>query len=94
MLESDWLTKVLRCAFIIRETLGERSSRQLLTALQSVSFQQMISVFQINTVNNRIKTTDYSHLFFYVLLYTESTSLDTHGNYALMLLELLVRFYQ
>jgi hypothetical protein len=34
MLESDWLTNVLRCAIIFRETHGERSSRQFLTALQ------------------------------------------------------------
>ncbi len=33
MLESDWLTNVLRCAIIFRETHSERSSRQLLTAL-------------------------------------------------------------
>ncbi len=33
MLESDWLTNILRCAIIFRETHGERSSRQLLTAL-------------------------------------------------------------
>ncbi len=33
MLESDWLTNVLRCAIIFRETHGERSSRQFLTAL-------------------------------------------------------------
>ncbi len=33
MLESDWLTNVLRCAIIFRERHGERSSRQLLTAL-------------------------------------------------------------
>ncbi len=33
MLESDWLTNVLRCAIIFRETHGECSSRQVLTAL-------------------------------------------------------------
>ncbi len=33
MLESDWLTNVLRCAVIFRETYGEGSSRQLLIAL-------------------------------------------------------------
>ncbi len=33
MLESDWLTNVLRCAIIFREKHGERSSRQVLTAL-------------------------------------------------------------
>ncbi len=33
MLESDWLTNILRCAIISRETHSERSSRQLLTAL-------------------------------------------------------------
>ncbi len=34
MLESDWLTNVLRFAIIFRETHVERSSRQLSTALQ------------------------------------------------------------
>ncbi len=29
MLESDWLTNVLKCAIIFRETHGERSSKQL-----------------------------------------------------------------
>ncbi len=29
MLEFDWLTNVLRCVIIFRETHGERSSRQL-----------------------------------------------------------------
>ncbi len=33
MLESDWLTTVLRCEIIFRETNGERSSRQLLSVL-------------------------------------------------------------
>ncbi len=33
MLESDWLTNVLRCAIIFREMHDERSSRQLLTVL-------------------------------------------------------------
>ncbi len=33
MLESDWLSNVLRCAIVLRETHGERSSRQLLAAL-------------------------------------------------------------
>ncbi len=33
MLESDWLTNVLKCAIIVREAHGERSSRQLLTTL-------------------------------------------------------------
>ncbi len=33
MLESDWLMGILRCAIIFRETHGECSSRQLLTAL-------------------------------------------------------------
>ncbi len=33
MLESDWLMNVLRCAIIFRETHGERSLRQVLTAL-------------------------------------------------------------
>ncbi len=31
MLESDWLTNVLRCAIIFRETHGERSSRHRIT---------------------------------------------------------------
>ncbi len=33
MLESDWLTNILRSAIIFRETHGEHSSRQVLTAL-------------------------------------------------------------
>ncbi len=33
MLESDWLTTVLRCEIIFRETNGERSSRPLLSVL-------------------------------------------------------------
>ncbi len=46
MLESDWLTNVLRCAILFREThLGERSSRQLSWPhYSSVSLRQMISV--------------------------------------------------
>ncbi len=31
MLESDWLTNVLRCAIIFREAHGERSSRHRIT---------------------------------------------------------------
>ncbi len=31
MLESDWLTNVLRCVIIFRETHGERSSRHRIT---------------------------------------------------------------
>ncbi len=31
MLESDWLTNVLRCVIIFRETHGERSSRHCIT---------------------------------------------------------------
>ncbi len=46
MLESDWLTNVLRCAILFREThLGERSSRQLSwPRYSSISLRQMISV--------------------------------------------------
>ncbi len=45
MLESDWLTNVLRCAIISREMHGERSSRQLSWPhYSSVSLRQMISV--------------------------------------------------
>ncbi len=45
MLESDWLTNVLRCAIIFRETHGERSSRQLSRPhYSSVSLRQMISL--------------------------------------------------
>ncbi len=45
MLESDWLTNVLRCAIIFRETHGESSSRQLSWPhYSSVSLRQMISV--------------------------------------------------
>ncbi len=45
MLESDWLTNVLRCTIIFRETHGERSSRQLSRPhYSSVSLRQMISL--------------------------------------------------
>ncbi len=45
MLESDWLTNVLRCAIIFRETQGERNSRQLSWPhYSSVSLHQIISV--------------------------------------------------
>ncbi len=47
MLESDWLTKVLRRAIIFRETHGERSSRQLSWPhYSSVSLRQMICYFK------------------------------------------------
>ncbi len=72
MLESDWLTNVLRCAIIFRETHGERRPHY-----SSVSLRQMISVISkglttakqpkptttlakyINIVSNGIKTTDH-----------------------------------
>ncbi len=45
MLESDWLTNVLRCAIIVRETQGERSSKQLSWPhYSSISLRQMIYV--------------------------------------------------
>ncbi len=45
MLESDWLTNVLRCIIIFRETHGERSSRQLSWLhYMTISLRQMISV--------------------------------------------------
>ncbi len=45
ILESDWLTNVLRCAIIFRETHDERSSRQLSWPhYSSVSLCQVISV--------------------------------------------------
>ncbi len=63
MLESDWLTNALRCAIIFRETHGERSSRQLLTALHHVCitspndlsyFKGPYSLKQQNNNNNNI----------------------------------------
>jgi len=70
MLESDWLTNVLRCAIIFRETHGKRSSRQL--SWPHYSFVSLMIYFkgltsekwskptttlakQINTVNKSIK---------------------------------------
>ncbi len=45
MLESDWLTNVLRCVIIFRETHGERSSRQLSWLhYMTISLRQTISV--------------------------------------------------
>ncbi len=45
MLESDWLTNVLRCAIIFRETHSKRSSRQLSRPhYSSVSLRQIIYV--------------------------------------------------
>ncbi len=45
MLESDWLTNILRCAIIFREMQDECSSRQLSWPhCSSVSLHQMISV--------------------------------------------------
>ncbi len=45
MLESDWLTNVLRCSAIFRETYGERSSRQLSWPhYMTISLWKMISV--------------------------------------------------
>ncbi len=76
MLESDWLTNVLRCAIIFRETHGERRPHY-----SSVSLRQMISVISkglttakqpkptttlakyINIVSNGIKTTDHFNVF-------------------------------
>ncbi len=76
MLESDWLTNVLRCAIIFRETHGERSSRQLSTALQfritspngfkrsynsnTTKTNKTLAKY-INIVSNGIKTTDHFH---------------------------------
>ncbi len=42
MLDSDWLTNVLRCAIIFRETHGERSSRQLSTTLQYLQWGKKV----------------------------------------------------
>ncbi len=45
MLESDWLTNVLTCAIIFRETHGEHSSRQLSWPhYMTISLHQTISV--------------------------------------------------
>ncbi len=47
MLDSDWLTNVLRCAIIFRETHGERGSRQLSTKLQYLyHFTKWFQLFQ------------------------------------------------
>ncbi len=44
MLESDWLTNVLRCAIIFRETHGERSSRHRITC--PYHFAKWFALFQ------------------------------------------------
>ncbi len=47
MLESDWLTDVLRCAIIFRETHSEHSSRQLLTALHVLTCYNFAKLFEL-----------------------------------------------
>ncbi len=48
MLESDWLMNVLRCVIILRETHGERSSRQLSWPhYSSVSLRQIIPISKV-----------------------------------------------
>ncbi len=44
MLESDWLSNVLRCAIIFRETHGERSSRHRITC--PYHFAKWFALFQ------------------------------------------------
>ncbi len=44
MLESDWLSNVLRCAIIFRETHGERSSRHRITC--TYHFAKWFTLFQ------------------------------------------------
>ncbi len=56
MLESDWLTNVLRCAIIFRETHGERSSRQLSIALQFRITSPNDLLFQRSHNRKMIKT--------------------------------------
>ncbi len=79
MLESDWLTIVLRSAIIFREMHGERSSKQLSWPhYSSVSLRLMISViskvFQQKKKHNdtgqtnkhskqKDKSTDLVHVF-------------------------------
>ncbi len=64
MLESDWLTNILRCAIIFRETHGECSSRQLSWPhYMTTSLHQIISVItkKINkTHNDTGQTNKYS----------------------------------
>ncbi len=60
MLESDWLTNVLRCTIIFRETHGERSSRQLSRPhYSSVSLRQMISLISKVALQFRITSPNY-----------------------------------
>ncbi len=57
ILESDWLTNVLRCAAIFRETYGKRSSRQhAWPHYSSISLRQMISVISKVLHNNQNDT--------------------------------------
>ncbi len=57
MLESDWLTNILRCAIIFRETHGERSSRPLSTALQfRITSPNDFSYFKRSYNSNTTKT--------------------------------------
>ncbi len=57
MLESDWLTHVMRCAIIFRETRGERSSRQISTALQlRITSPNSFSYFKRSYNSNTTKT--------------------------------------
>ncbi len=61
MLESDWLTNVLRCTIIFRETHGERSSRQLSRPhYSSVSLRQMISLISKVALQFRITSPNIS----------------------------------
>ncbi len=57
MLESDWLTNVLGCAIIFRETHGERSSRQLSNALQfRITLPNYFKYFERSYNSNTAKT--------------------------------------
>ncbi len=53
MLESDWLSNVLRCAIIFREMHGERSSRQLSATLHDHITSQNDLLFQ-RSYNSKI----------------------------------------
>ncbi len=75
MLESDWLTNVLRCVIIFRETHGESSSRQLSWPHYiTISLRQMIYNRKITKTHNdtgqtnkyskqKEKKTDLVHVF-------------------------------
>ncbi len=66
MLESDWLTNVLRCAIIFMETHGERSSRQLSwphyssVSLRLMLFQRSHNRKITKTHNDTGQTNKYS----------------------------------